>query len=64
MRKGADHETRDKVLVNLAKNGILTHGAGLNAINPTIRFTPPYITTKEDIDEMITALKKSILEAI
>ena len=64
VRKGADHETRDKVLVNLAKNGILTHGAGLNAINPTIRFTPPYITTKEDIDEMITALKKSILEAI
>ena len=57
----ADPETRDKVLVNLAKNGVLTHGAGLNSLNPTIRFTPPYITTKEEIDEMIAALKKSVL---
>lgn len=64
IRKGADPETRDKILTNLAKNGVLTHGAGLASLNPTIRFTPPYITTKEDIDEMIVALKKSILEAI
>jgi 4-aminobutyrate aminotransferase len=59
-----DARLRNKVLANLAENGVLTQGAGNDNINPTIRFTPPYITTNKDIDEMAEALKKSIIQAL
>lgn len=48
-----------KVITAALKNGLILFSAG----NNVIRFVPPLIITKKDVDEMIKILRKSIEEA-
>lgn len=59
-----DSVTRDKTLRALRKNGIITLGAGNVKTHPSIRFMPPLVITKEEIDEFGVALEKSLIQAL
>lgn len=59
-----DADTRNRILTMLRKNGILTLAAGNPNVHPSIRFMPPLVVTKEEIDEFGVALEKSIQEAL
>lgn len=54
---------RDKVGDEMFKNGVIFTGAGHEAINPTLIFTPPLIIEKKHIDEFGQALQKSLKKA-
>ena len=56
-----DTKTRDATLVALKNGGILTIACGHPAINPTIRFLPPYIIEKEHIDMLADCLRSAFL---
>lgn len=56
-------ELRDKVGDEMFKNGVIFTGAGHEAINPTLVFTPPLIIEKKHIDEFAGALQKSLKKA-
>jgi acetylornithine/N-succinyldiaminopimelate aminotransferase len=47
------------VINNALKNGLVLINAGTNII----RFLPPLIITKEDVDKMIAVLKEAIENA-
>ncbi|PIR69778.1 MAG: hypothetical protein COU47_01725 [Candidatus Niyogibacteria bacterium CG10_big_fil_rev_8_21_14_0_10_46_36] len=59
----ADVALRDATLARLRENGIITLSAGNPNINPTIRFMPPLIVTKEEIATCGNALAQSLIEA-
>ena len=44
------------VIANTLDNGLILFSAGTNVI----RFVPPLVITKADVDEMIVRLKKSL----
>ena len=63
---GADPHTRNSVFKKLLAAepmGIVTAGAGIDTINPIIRFEPPLTVTKEDIDYLCSTMS-SILQTI
>ena len=45
-----------KVISNALDNGLIVFSAGSNVI----RFVPPLVITKDDVDEMIIKLRKSL----
>ena len=47
-----------KVINNALENGLIVFSAGSNVI----RFVPPLVITKDDVDEMIVKLRKSLDE--
>ena len=46
----------EDVIANTLDNGLILFSAGTNVI----RFVPPLVITKADVDEMIVRLKKSL----
>ncbi|MDU2211266.1 MAG: aminotransferase class III-fold pyridoxal phosphate-dependent enzyme [Eubacterium sp.] len=44
------------MIANALDNGLILFSAGTNVI----RFVPPLVITKADVDEMIVRLKKSL----
>ncbi len=51
-------ESRDHLVEHLMHNGLVTLGAGHNSI----RLIPPYIVGKEEIDEAVAIIKKSLAD--
>ncbi|MEK7082336.1 MAG: aminotransferase class III-fold pyridoxal phosphate-dependent enzyme [Patescibacteria group bacterium] len=54
---------RDAVGAEMFKEGVIFTGAGHEAINPTLIFTPPLIIEKTHIDEFAAALEPSLARA-
>jgi ornithine--oxo-acid transaminase len=58
-----DPAKRDTVLKRLFEakpTGIFTLATGLDGINPTIRFAPPFIITREEVAYLDNALTKAL----
>lgn len=52
-----NHTARENVIIESAKRGLVLLGCGLTGV----RLIPPYIVTKEEIDEAISILRDSII---
>lgn len=58
-----DHSIRDAVVEECLKRGLIVLGAGHPQRNPTIRFSPPLIVTKADIDKIAGRFEKALKTA-
>lgn len=56
-------ELRDRVVAECLKRGIAPLGAGHPKRNPTIRFLPPLIVKKNDIDEICVRFERALRAA-